>query len=137
MIVLDTNVLSEPLRAAPDERVLAWLAAVDEPVAITAVSVGELVVGVGHLPEGRRRTGLAAAIEALLATHASGVLAYDAAAARRYAVLRERRRVDGRPLSVEDGMIAAVTAVHGATLATRNTGDFVGLDVPLVDPWTP
>lgn len=135
MIVLDTNVLSEPLKPSPAPAVLAWLERLDAPVAITAVSVGELLVGVSRLPEGRRRDGLARAIEALLAAHASRVLAYDAGAARRYAAMQEHRRAAGHALSVEDGMIAAITAEHGGTLATRNTRDFADLDVPLVDPW--
>lgn len=136
MIVLDTNVLSEPLRSTPDGRVLTWWATVDQPVAITSVSVGELLVGVGMLPAGRRRDDLAAAIERVLATHGRAVLPYDAAAARRYAAFQEIRRALGRPLAVEDGMIAAIAATRSAVLATRNVKDFVGLGVPLVDPWS-
>jgi toxin FitB len=135
MIVLDTNVLSEPLKQRPDEHVLAWFASLDEEAGVTAVSVGELLTGVRALPVGRRREGLLTAIEATLRTFAGSVLAYDEAAARHYARLQESRRGAGRPLAVEDGMIAAICISRGTTLATRNTSDFTGLGLDLVDPW--
>ena len=135
MIVLDTNVLSEPLKLRPDEHVLAWLGSLDEVAGVTSVSVGELLTGVRALPTGRRREGLLEAIESTLSTFAGAVLAYDEPAARHYARLQELRRAAGRPLAVEGGMIAAVCTARGATLATRNTTDFAGLDLDLIDPW--
>ena len=135
MIVLDTNVLSEPLRPRPDAGVVAWLSDLDDEAAITAISVGELLAGVRALPEGRRRSGLLDAVGTALATFAASVLAYDAGAARRYAEIRDLRRRAGRPLSVEDGMIAAICLEHGAALATRNAADFAGLGLEVVDPW--
>ena len=135
MIVLDTNVLSEPLKQRPDEHVLAWFASLDEEAGVTAVSVGELLTGVRALPVGRRREGLLTAIEATLQSVAGSVLAFDEAAARHYARLQESRRGAGRPLAVEDGMIAAICIARGTTLATRNTSDFTGLGLDLVDPW--
>jgi toxin FitB len=136
MIVLDTNVLSEPLKLRPDERVLAWLASLDEEAGVTAISVGELLTGVRALPVGRRREGLLEAIEATLRTFAASVLAYDEVAARDYARLQESRRGAGRPLAVEDGMIAAICVARGTRLATRNRSDFAGLGLDLVDPWS-
>ncbi len=137
MIVLDTDVFSEPLKQRPDERVLAWFASLDEEAGVTAVSVGELLTGVRALPVGRRREGLLTAIETTLQSFAGSVLAYDVAAARHYARLQESRRGSGRPLAVEDGMIAAICVARGSTLATRNTSDFAGLGLELIDPWSP
>lgn len=137
MIVLDTNVLSEPLKANPDEQVLAWLDAAGESTVITSVSVGELLLGARRLPRGRRREGLLIAIEHIVVSYADQVLPYDEQAARCYAGLQELRRSAGRPLSVEDGMIAATCLTRGASLATRNISDFNGLDLGLVDPWSP
>ncbi len=136
MIVLDTNVLSEPLKARPDERVLSWLGSLHEASGVTSVSVGELLTGVRALPAGRRRDGLLASIESTLSAFADNVLPYDEPAARAYARLQERRRAAGRPLTVEDGMIAAICTSRGTTLATRNTADFAGLDLELIDPWS-
>lgn len=135
MIVLDTNVLSERLKQQPDENVLAWLTALDEEATVTAVSVGELLTGVRALPVGRRREGLLTAIDATLPSFSGSVLAYDEQAARHYARLQESRRTTGRPLAVEDGMIAAICLARGTTLATRKTSDFTGLGLDLVDPW--
>ena len=135
MIVLDTNVLSEPLRRRPDAHVLTWLTSLDEETGITAVSVGELLTGARVLPAGRRRTGLLDAMEATLQTFSGSVLAYDEVAAHHYARLQEVRREASRPLAVEDGMIAATCIANGATLATRNTDDLAALDLRLIDPW--
>ncbi len=137
LIVLDTNVLSEPLKARPDERVLAWLGSVEDIVRVTAVTVGELLVGVRRLDAGRRRDALLAVIEDTIGRFSGSILAYDEPAARRYASMQESRRLAGRPLSVEDGMIAAICATNDARLATRNVADFEGLGVDLVDPWAP
>jgi predicted nucleic acid-binding protein len=136
LIVLDTDVVSEPLKERPDERVMSWLATTGDRLAVTAITVGELLVGARRLDPGRRRDALITAIDRILATHGSEVLAYDEAAARRYAEMQERRQAAGRPLSVEDGMIAAICAGHGARLATRNTKDFDDLGIHLADPWT-
>jgi predicted nucleic acid-binding protein len=135
VIVLDTNVLSEPLKHEPDQRVITWLESVDEALAVTAVSMGELLVGARRLPLGQRRDALLAAIERVLEAHGGDILPYDEQAARRYAEMQESRRAAGRPLSVEDGMIAAICARHGARLATRNIGDFESLGIDLIDPW--
>ena len=135
MIVLDTNVVSEPLRPRPDPAVLHWLRGLDEPVAITAVTQGELLAGAYALPYGRRRSALIDAIETILAAEDGRVLPYDALAARRYAQLLSSNRAVGRALSTEDGMIAAICSVHAATLATRNVIDFAGLGLTVIDPW--
>ena len=87
MVVLDTDVLSEPLKLRADVRALAWLAALEEQACVTSISVGELLTGVRALPVGRRREGLLEAIETTLRTVAGFVLAYDAVAARHHARL--------------------------------------------------
>lgn len=136
MIVLDTNVVSETVRAQPSPAVMQWLAEQDEAFAITTVTIGELLTGVRLLPAGKRRDGLMAAIEKVLLRLAVR-LPYDEAAARIHAAMREQARLQGRGLSVEDGMIAAICAANDAALATRNTGDFDFLPVATVNPWEP
>ncbi|MDR1806953.1 MAG: hypothetical protein LBR33_03425 [Propionibacteriaceae bacterium] len=86
-----------------------------------------------RLPEGRRRAGLLAVIESALL--GPDILAYDEPAARAYASLQAQARAQGRALTAEDGMIAAVCVSHGATLATRHVKDFDFLPVQLVNPW--
>ena len=107
MIVLDTNVLSEPMLQKPDLLVTTWLAAEQHPLYTTAVSVGELLTGVRNLPAGKRRTGLLDAIETTLSVFSDRILPYDEPAARIYGEI-QASRAGGAPPSVEDGMIAAI-----------------------------
>jgi predicted nucleic acid-binding protein len=102
--------------------------------AITAITIGELLTGVRLLPKGKRRDGLLTAVDNVLLRWAVR-LPYDEVAARLYAAMQESARQQGRGLSVEDGMIAAICAAHNATLATRNVADFDFLPVPTVNPW--
>jgi len=134
MIVLDTNVVSEAVRVEPSPIAMNWLGRQTEAFAVTTVTIGELLTGVHLLPKGKRRDGLLAAIEDVLLRWAVR-LPYDEAAARIYAVMREQARAHGRGLSVEDGMIAAICAEHGASLATRNVADFDFLPIAAVNPW--
>ncbi|MDR1798642.1 MAG: PIN domain-containing protein, partial [Bifidobacteriaceae bacterium] len=107
MIILDTNVVSEPLKLRPDAGVLAWLSAQLDDLAVTTVTIGELLTGVEFLPLGQRRDVLTEAVERVLLTHALR-LDYDERAARAYAVMQGTARQAGRGLAVEDGMIAAI-----------------------------
>lgn len=134
MIVLDTNVVSETVRAQPAEAVMQWLERCTEPLALTSITVGELLTGVHLLPVGKRRSALTSAIGRVL-LHWAICLPYDDTAARIHAALREHAHRQGRGLSVEDGMMAAICATHNARLATRNVSDFDFLPVPLVNPW--
>jgi hypothetical protein len=136
VIVLDTNVISELMRAKPDPAVLAWVAA--QPRATlytTSINQTEILYGIAMLPAGRRRTTLAAAAEAMFAEDLAGrVLSYDGAAAARYAEIVVARRV-GNPIEAFDALIAATALTAGASIATRDTGGFDGCGLTLIDPW--
>ena len=134
MIIVDTNVVSELVRLRPAPQVAAWLAAPPDDLAISAITIGELLTGVAILPDGARKTGLAEAIETVLLRLPVRV-PYDDSAARAHARLRATARRVGRGLSVEDGMIAATCLAQGAALATRNVADFDFLPVLVVNPW--
>lgn len=138
MIVLDTNVLSELLRPQPNTRVMAWLAA--RPAAslfTTTVTRGEILYGIRLLPAGRRRNALQDAVTAIFdEDFAKRTLPYDNPAADHYADIAASRRTKGRPISQFDAMIAAIARSRGASLATRNTRDFTGCGIDLIDPWT-
>jgi toxin FitB len=138
MIVLDTNVVSEPMRPEPDAGVLTWLARQDaSALFITAVTEAELRTGLALLPEGRRRDALEAALEAVLAEDFAGrVLPFEAGAtARAYAAIQAARRGVRRPISMADAMIAAIAGTRGWQVATRNVDDFAGTGVELINPW--
>jgi toxin FitB len=137
MIVLDTNIVSELLRPAPASSVEAWLAARDgATVYFTAVGEAELRLGVAILPAGRRRTALAQAIDEMLEEDFRyRILPFDRAAARAYAAIAADRRAAGRPISQFDCQIAAIARAHEAAVATRNTGDYEGCGIEVIDPW--
>ena len=137
MIVLDTNIFSELLRPAPNKQVEAWLSARDgENVYFTTVGEAELQFGLALLPAGKRRNALSKAVEEILdEDFQDRILAFDRAAARAYAVIASARRAAGRPISQFDCQIAAITRANEAILATRNTADFEGCGIRLIDPW--
>jgi predicted nucleic acid-binding protein len=137
MILLDTNVLSEWMKPAPDARVLAWLD--DQSGAhlfVSSVAKAEIDAGIAVLPPGKRKNALKNAAEILFEPFASRCLALDCEAAVEYArVLSTSKRL-GRPVSVEDAQIAAIAYRYSLGLATRNLSDFDFLDdLRLLNPW--
>ena len=136
MIVLDTNVVSELLRATPEPAVLAWLQQTSSTgLYTTAVTVAEIRYGIARLPEGRRRQTLHQAANEIFAAFPRQVLPFDLAAATAYADVVADRETDGNPISGFDAQIAAICRSQAATLATRNTKDFTGIGLSIIDPW--
>jgi predicted nucleic acid-binding protein len=136
-LLLDTNVLSEVHRPAPDARVMAWLHRIDEDrVHISAASIAELRRGIALMDIGRRRHALTDWLaHDLLARFADRLLPIDAAVGMCWGDLMADSRKRGVALSVMDGFFAATAVVHGMTLVTRNTKDFAPLEIPLFNPW--
>lgn len=136
MILLDTNVISEAMRSQPDPQVRAWLdAQASETLYLSSVSLGELLFGVGVLPEGRRKHALATMLEGIEALFRGRILDYDAAAARHYAVLASTARGAGKGFPHPDGYIAAIAAAHRYGVATRDTGPFEAANLAVINPW--
>jgi tRNA(fMet)-specific endonuclease VapC len=123
--LLDTNVLSEAVRPAPNPGVMENLARYDGELAIPAPVWHELRYGWLRMPDGQRKDMIGRYIQEVVA--ALQVLPYDAAAARIHAELRNERERSGTTLPFADGQIAAIAIAHGLTLVTRNSKDFAGL----------
>lgn len=138
MILLDTNLISEPLRAAPEPRVVAWLDAQPlETLFLSVVTVAELRYGVARLPNGRRRKALVERLETqVLPAFASRILAFDLPATQAYADLMAKAQAAGQPIGMADGLIAAIARTHGMTVATRDTAPFAAAGVSVIDPWS-
>ena len=137
MILLDTNVVSEPLRPAPDTRVIDWIDAQPlETLFLSAITVAELRAGVALLPAGKRRSGLQQNLEKrVLPLFAGRVLPFDLACTPAYAELITKARAAGLTIATADACIAAIAAANGFAVATRDTGPFEAAGVTVVNPW--
>jgi len=137
MIILDTNVLSELMRVAPDPAVTNWLdEQPPESIWLTSITVFESRFGLALLPSGKRRRTLEETFERLLAEDlAYRVLAFDAEAAAQAALLAATRQRAGRTVDVRDTQIAGIAIARRATLATRNLKHFDDLPTPVLSPW--
>jgi predicted nucleic acid-binding protein len=138
MILLDTNVLSELMRADPNPEVVQWLdRRPDSEIWICSVTVAEIRLGISLLPQGKRsRILLATAEQVFQEDFSERCLPFDCEAAVHYARIVAERKQQGLPVSVEDAQIAAVAMTGGLMLATRNIKDFAGIDgLQVVNPW--
>ncbi|WOO30955.1 type II toxin-antitoxin system VapC family toxin [Diaphorobacter limosus] len=132
--LIDTNVLSELRRKAPDPRVVAWLQARPrQSLFLSVLTLGEIREGLERVPEPARKQALLDWLEVELPNYFVGrVLAIDAATADRWGRLMAQA---ARPLPAIDALLAATALHNDLALVTRNTKDFAGLDVPLINPW--
>ncbi len=136
MIVLDTNVVSELMRAEPAAGVASWVRDRDRrELRTTTITLAEIRYGIARLPDGRRKQALLAAADGIFADFADQLLPVDAAAAEHYAAIASSRERAGKPIGGSDALIAAVCRSRGASLATRNVADFDGTGVEIIDPW--
>jgi len=137
MIIIDTDVFSALVRSDTVDKVRAWLDG--EPsgsVWTTSVTVLEVRFGLATMAVGRRRSTLKAEIDATLKDDLHGrIIPFDAAAAEETAMLMADRQKRGRRIELRDSMIAGIAIACRATLATRNTGHFADLPIPVVNPW--
>jgi predicted nucleic acid-binding protein len=136
-LLLDTNVLSEVQRPAPNLKVLGWLDAVDEDrVFISVASIAELRRGIALMNDSRRRAALVGWLaDDLPARFAGRILPIDHAVAEHWGELMAQSRRSGVALSAMDGFFAATALAKALTLVTRNVKDFMSIGVPLLDPW--
>jgi predicted nucleic acid-binding protein len=137
MIVLDTNVISEPLKSRADPAVIRWLDAQDpETLYLTATALSEVLIGIALLPAGKRKRGMELAMQSLQTKLFAGrFLSFDREAAIAFAFLGSRAAAKGYSISVADCQIAAIASVHGFAVATRDTAPFIAAGVPVVNPW--
>ena len=136
--LLDTNVLSELLRAQPHPAVLAWFA--EQPadsLFVSAVTQAEMLLGARFLPRSKRRQQLETALDTMFREDFAGrVLPFDSAAAAAYAAVVAARRSADRPISQFDAQIAAIALSRRAGLATRNVSNFEECGLTLTNPWS-
>jgi predicted nucleic acid-binding protein len=137
MILLDTNVVSEPLKLTGDVGVLNWIdAQMIETLYLSTISLAELRFSIAALPSGKRRDTLHTSLEQrILPLFVGRILSFDAAASEAYALLRARARAQGQAISPADGYIAATASSHGLMVATRDTSPFEAVGLRVINPW--
>ena len=137
MILLDTNVISEPQRREPNARVLDWIdAQALETLYLSAITVAELRAGIALMPAGKRRDGLHENLEKrLLPMFANRVLPFDMACTKAYAELLAKSRDAGLAVETADAFIAAVALANGFAVATRDTTPFEVAGLNVINPW--
>lgn len=137
MIILDTNVLSEIMKRSPNQNVLDWVESHPAfSLYITSVTQAEIFYGIRLLQEGKRKRALLKAAGDIFSNGFSGrILSFDSAAAKSWAEIVVNRRQSGKPISHFDAQIAAIALTYGARVATRNTIDFEGCGIAVVNPW--
>lgn len=135
MIIIDTNVVSELMRAAPSPDVASWAVAADSQIFLTTLTVAEIRYGIARLPDGARKQSITSAADRILTTFSHRIVHFDLAAADSYGDLVARCEAQGRPISVFDAQIAAVCQARNAPLATRNIKDFEATGIAVIDPW--
>ncbi len=132
--LLDTNVISETMRSAPDARVSTFLIQHDG-LWLSSMVIHELEYGVRCLPLGNRRTLLQQDLRRLVTEYEDRILPLDRVGARWAAQFRAQERRSGRTLDLGDALVAGTARAHDLALATRNIADFQHIDIDLINPW--
>lgn len=137
MILLDTNVISEPLRPTPESRVVNWIDAQSlETLYLSSITVAELRFGVACLPVGKRQEELQASLEKQILPLFSGrVRPFDMDCTNTYAELMAKAKASGLAIAPADGYIAAIAAFNQFTVATRDVRPFQAAGVNVINPW--
>ena len=135
MIFLDTNVLSETFRKAPNEAVIAWLVRHDAELALSTVTIAEIAYGIQKIRPDQRADRLEQGLADWRRRFADRIFGLTEEAALAYGEIMGAAVRQGRTMSAPDGMIAAIARVNGGRLATRNLTDFETTGLDLISPW--
>ena len=136
MILLDTNVVSETMKPAPSQMVQRWL---DEQAAetlyLSSVTIAEAMFGIRTMPDGKRKQGLAEALDVWIGLFEGRILPFDLDASKAYATLMAAARGSGKAIGTADGYIAATALAHGFSVATRDVSPFEAAGLKVINPW--
>ncbi|KPQ12203.1 MAG: toxin-antitoxin system toxin component [Saliniramus fredricksonii] len=135
MIFIDTNVISETLKKAPDPAVMAWLVRHDSELALPSVAIAEIAFGIQKIRPDQRANRLEQGLSDWRERFSDRIFGLNEAAALSYGEIMGTAMRQGRTMSAPDGMIGAIAAVNGGRLATRNLADFATADLELINPW--
>ena len=131
--LVDANVLSEPTKPAPEPRVLDWLYANEEDIAVDPIIVGDLRYGILLLPKGKKRAELERWFDR--GVQRLHCLPWDTDTGLKWAELLARLRAAGKAMPIKDSLIAATALLHDLIIVTRNRSDFAAAGVRMIDPF--
>lgn len=134
--LLDTCVISELVKSAPDPGVVAWMNSVPSGrLFLCSLTIGEIRKGLVKLPESKRKELLTDWLNTLLENYQDRIHSIDTTVAENWGVLQGKAEKNGTPIPSIDGLIAATAYTYNLTLVTRNVGDFQAITLPLLNPW--
>ncbi|MGO1949619.1 MAG: type II toxin-antitoxin system VapC family toxin [Mycobacteriaceae bacterium] len=138
MIILDTNVVSEPMRRHPDQNVVDWLdAQAPETLYLTTITLAEVRFGIAALPDGFRRNTLHERFEhEFVPLFGERMLPFDMNATTSFSALRSRSRQQGKAIGDFDALIAAIAMSRGYVVATRDTSPFQNAGLVTINPFS-
>lgn len=133
--LLDTNVISELVKPAPNRNVVGFLSTLDS-ASLSIVSIHELEFGLWLLPKGKRRAELEAKLKLLLTEYSDLVISINQPEAIQASIFRVQAKHQGSVINLADSLIAGTAKVHNLSLVTRNKDDFSGIDIDIINPWS-
>ena len=134
--LLDTCVISELVKPAPNRKVIDWLNELPSGVLfLCAITIGEVRKGLTKLPDSGKKERLTLWLNTLLIEYKERILPIDLTVCENWGVLQGNAEKAGTPMSSIDGLLAATTYTHNLTLATRNENDFTPANIPVINPW--
>jgi predicted nucleic acid-binding protein len=134
--LLDTCVISELVKPAPNRKVVDWINEVSsKALFLSVITIGEIEKGLTKLPDSKKKERLTVWLNTLLNEYQERILPVDLMVAENWGVLQENAKMAGTPMSSIDSLLAATTYTHNLTLVTRNESDFVPGITPIINPW--
>ena len=134
--LLDTCVISELVKPAPNRKVVDWLSEMpSEALFLCTITIGEVRKGLTKLPDSGKKERLTLWLNTLLIEYNEQILSIDLMVCENWGVLQGNAEKAGAPMSTIDSLIAATTYTHNLTLATRNEKDFTPSNIPIINPW--
>ena len=134
--LLDTCVISELVKPAPNRKVVDWLNEVpSKALFLSVMTIGEIEKGLTELPDSKKKVRLTVWLNTLLNEYQERILPVDLMVAENWGVLQGNAEMAVAPMSSIDSLLAATTYTHNLTLVTRNESDFVPGITPIVNPW--
>lgn len=134
--LLDTCVIAELVKPAPNRKVVDWLNEVSSgALFLSVITIGEIRKGLFKLPGSKRKERLTGWLNTLLDEYDERIISIDLMVAENWGLLQGKAEREGSSMASIDSLLAATAYTYNLTLTTRNESDFVPSGVPIINPW--